>query len=622
MKTFYVNKSSGTAADTQLTLGWSELLRQTLHALGRRNEQLLIHNRGESFTIELSGDIREEELICDVPLPFLRPFVSTKQAERQEKKGRTLQDGFDYDFEREKQKQLIAKIRELPAELRTPEARLRRAPELEAMLKQGPHSELPLYQAISALKVADTFNAMVLRWQTLTPEQQWSTVRLLYRLFSQADNDIEAAIGEWEHLAKDQGIESKARMTAVQIINPTTGKGANSPKGNRLSVGGMDSFWLLELLKFKGFMLGAAPYLLRGSKDRKTYVIQPETIELGTLARMVEQFRSICWSNTAVKQDIMASLRLAQVLVHHRRTALTSRDGLEEWEDSPIVSLAHGFDVTFYKDMGSAHAAMNVSTINVPDWFPAVTTLEQVDAAELFLQEHMRIIRRIEDSQGKEGSDELTLLRAYRDFLSGHDLRPFWTFAALYGCYLLRQRDREKNVKRWLPQLTQKGLDSMSHQNTPLRDIITTPGFQNIASAIREATVRAQRRRSQENDNTYEVRYGLGQELLRKARRREDFMIALSEFLAIYNAETAREEEKAARKKAGALSPEDYRKHKLRRLVSTTDIEQFTSLLDKCSTELVATMLIAYGYSRWEPFRADEIQTDLEDTHLEDNENN
>ena len=143
----------------------------------------------------------------------------------------------------------------------------------------------------------------------------------------------------------------------------------------------------------------------------------------------------------------------------------------------------------------------------------------------------------------------MELLRAYRDFLSGHDLRPFWHFAAFYGSYLFRQREHEKNVKLWLPQLTLKGLDLLvtNHQNakSDLRPILDKPGFQNIASAIREATVRAQRRRSQENDNTYEVRYGLGQELMSKARYRNDFIAAINKFLLVYNTETAREEEVA-----------------------------------------------------------------------------
>ena len=625
MSVFYINKTNETFADTLTALGWAAILREALLKLQKRNMDITLHNGGESLEVVPSLSLRLEELHSEKPIPFLEPLISAKQDERQAKKGRVLQDGFNYDHEREKQSQLIGQLKQLLSTQRTPEARIRRNdPELEAILSAGPKSELAHYQAINMLKVPDTFNSIVLRWQALSAEQQWLAIALLYRLFSQRDNDVQAAIKAWEKLAKEQGIDGGAMVSAVQVINPTSGKGSNVSKSYRLTNGGLDSFWLLELLKFKGFMIGAAPYVLKGSKDRKTYVILPETVELGTLTRIMDDFRRICWSSTAVKQDVMAALRLAQVLVNQRRVALVNQQNTDPLDELPIASIARGFDVTSYKDMGSAHATMNVSTINVPTWFPTLSTLPQVEEAELLLQEHIRLIRRIEGYQGKEGNDELELLRAYRDFLSGHDLGPFWKFAALYSSYMFRQREHEKEVKRWLPQLTRKGLDLlvMNHQNTRdnLQAILQKRGFQNIASAIREATVRAQRRRIQENDNRYEVRYGLEQELLRKAHYRDEFMIALSKFIALYNVETAREEEKVARALKHTLESKDYRNHKLRFPVTTKDIEELSELLDKNPTELVATMLIAYGYSRQEGLKREEVQADPTNDDLADAE--
>ena len=635
MNVFYINKTNETFADTLIALGWAALLQAVLGNLRRQNRKIplpsgsndiSIHNAGASLEVTLPFLLRLEDLCSEASIPFLEPLISSKQDERQAKKGRVLRDSFHYDNEREKQSQLFAQLKQLSPELRTPEARLRKEPELEALLSTGPKAELAHYQAINMLKVPDTFNSIVLRWQDLSASQQWQTIALLYRLFSQRHNDVLAAIKAWEQMAKEQGIDAHAMVSAVQVINPTSGKGSNVSKSYRLTNQGLDSFWLLELLKFKGFMIGAAPYVLKGSKDRKTYVILPETVELGTLTRIMNDFRHICWSSTAIKQDVFASLRLAQVLVHQRQVALSNQQHADPLDELPIASIARGFDVASYKDMGSAHATMNVSTINMPTWFLRLATLQQVEEADLLLQEHIRLIRRIEGYQGKEGNDELELLRAYRDFLSGHDLRPFWSFAALYSGYMFRQREHEKDVKRWLPQLTMKGLDLlvMNHQNTKdsLQAILQKPGFQNIATAIREATVRAQRRRSQENDNKYEVRYGLEQELLRKAHYRDDFMIALSKFIAIYNAETAREEEKAARNLKRPLEKKDYRT--LRFPVTTQDMEQLSELLDNNPTELVATMLIAYGYSRWEPLKREEVQTDstideIEDTEAEEN---
>jgi hypothetical protein len=623
MQRFFINKIHETSADTLISIGWAALLQEAFHAV-KNLGAILIRNNGPSFEVSSSRPFELEDLQQDTPIVLLLSFISTKQDEKQAKKGRVLQDGFNYDKEQEKRKQQIGQLQQLAPQLRSPEARFYKHPELEAILKDGPSSQLPHYQTISSMKIADSFNELVWRWQSLSPVQQWQHVALLCQLFSSPENDIDAAIHSWEMMAKEQGIKGKALMTALQIVNPTTGKGANASKGNRLNAGGLDSFWLLELLKFKGFMIGAAPYSLKGGDDRKTYVILPMTVELQTLSRMIDQFRAICWSSTAVKQDIMAALRLTQVLVEHRREELNSQQGQKAWKRPAIVSIAQGFDITSYKDMGSAYATMNVATINIPDWFPDLSALDDVEEADLLLTEHIRLIRLIEGNQGKEGSEEVDLLRAYRDFLSGRDLRPFWKFTTLYSSYLLSQREREKESKRWLPQLTMKGLDTlvMSHQNSKhnLRAILDTPGFQNIASAIRSATVLAQFRKNQrENpeEARYEIRYGLGQELMRKARYRDEFMTALSEFLILYNAETAREEEKIATRLGHSTTKEERRRFKLRFPVSTQDIQQISNLLDSYPVELIAMMLVAYGYARQETLKREEAATDPELTQTE-----
>uniref|UniRef100_UPI0035E4521D hypothetical protein n=1 Tax=Thermogemmatispora sp. TaxID=1968838 RepID=UPI0035E4521D len=605
---------------TMLALGWADLLEQALEILGLPEKPILVSDQDDAFAIELPTQLKAADLVSERTLRLLEPLSTSTQQAKQAKKGHVLEDAFDYELEREKERQLQAQLQKLPPALRTPEARLRPPPELEQVLQNGPRPEWPHYKAINMMKAVDTFNEVALRWRELDSVHQWYAVRLLYDLFSQRQNDIEGAQRAWEQYAKQQGLQRKATVTAVQLINPISGKGANAPKSNRLSVGGMESFWLLELLKFRGFMIGAAPYTLRGSKDRKTFVVLPQRVELGTLKRIMHQFREVCWSSTAVKQDILAALRLTQVLIEHRRTELESGQQLDPDELPPIISITQGLDMIFYKDMGSAHAIMNLATINLPSWFPRLHNLEEIDRANEFLGEHIRVIRRIETPKGEEGGEELALLQTYRDFLSGHDLRLFWKFAAMYGNYLFRQREREKNVQRWLPQLTQKGLESLAMSyDKSLSAILENSGFRSIARAIREATVNAQRRHSQENDSTYEVRYGLGNELLRKIHQREAFMQALSEFIYQYNAETAREEEKRAQKEGGRrLTSEDYRRYRLRYPITTADLEQFTALLDSYPTELVASMLVAYGYSRRETPRSEETDQDQSYDHPSD----
>jgi hypothetical protein len=138
-------------------------------------------------------------------------------------------------------------------------------------------------------------------------------------------------------------------------------------------------------------------------------------------------------------------------------------------------------------------------------------------------------------------------------------------------------------------------------QTQPLSRITSNPGFQRIAYAIRQSTVRAQYQRSQEQDREvrYNVRYGLGQELMREVRYREKFIAALATFLTQYNAETVREEEKLATKlRLGErITPEQRRRYKLRGTVSISDIDEIVALIDAFDAETVGSLLIAYGYA-------------------------
>lgn len=598
---FYVSRSSGTSADTLLAIGFASLLDKTLQGLQRESKGILIQNAGPYYEISLPTPLSESDVAEVPPFPLVQPLVSAKQAEKQTKQGKTL-DGFPYDDQRQRSKAYREKLKQLPPFLQRPEARWSKDPQLEEIAYLKPLPELAHYLSINQMKIADSFNELALRWDRLTTEQRRLHIYLLLKLFSNPDNDIATAIVVWQKLAKEHQISGKALPSALQIINPTTGKGANRAKASELSIGNQDAFWLLELLKFEGFMYAAAPYVIQGSKDRKTYVLQPEAIELSTLQGMMREFREVCWSSTAVKLDVIASLRFAQVFVQHRKQSLETTIEVDSWDDpDQVVSLAQGFEVAFYKDMGSAYATMNVASINFPEWLPRIIDTASANAALELLEEHIRLVQQLRNSKGEEGSEEFELLRFYRDFLSGRTLRPFWKFTTAYSGYLISQREREKSPKRQIRQLTTSGLETliMNSKNgeTKLTEITSNEGFKRIAYAIRQSTVTAQYRRAQENDRTYEVRYGLGQDLMREARYRDKFMAALCEFLQEYNAETAREEEKAANRRGGKLTPEDRRK--LRASVAYTDIDEIASLVDRFgSSELIASMLVAYGYAR------------------------
>jgi hypothetical protein len=619
-KIFYIAKSSGTSADTLLAVGFASLLGYIHREVHGTEDGIFINDPGSYYEIILPLSLDTANLPKLRDMPVLLPLDSEKQREKQTKKGREGKlDGFDYDAEKNKSISYRERLKNLPPYLQTADARLRREPELEEIIPDEPNTRLRHYEVIIDMIVADSFNELALRWRELTEEQMQFHIDLLFKLFSNSDNNVTDAEVAWKNYAKGQKILGKACVSALQIINSTTGKGANYAKASELigAIGNQDSFWLLELLKFVGFMNAAAPLIMKESKDHKfckIYVLQPQRIELNQLQHMMHEFRAILWPTSAVKLDIIASLRLAQLFVkHHQRLYRYHK------RRRTLSSIAQGFEVAFYKYLSRAYVTMNIASINLPEWLPDMGSLENAKAAEELLKEHLEIIQHIRNNKvkGEEGSEEYELLRFYRDFLSGRDLKPFWKFTTAYSSYLISQHEREKIPQRQIRPFTTTGLESIIEMNTTetkkkLTDIITNEGFRRIAYAIRLSTITAQYRRTQSGERTnevrYEVRYGLGQELMREAHYPDKFIAALSRFLHQYNAETAREEEKLANKLKRALTPDDRRIYKLRGSVSYTDIDAIVQLIDDFGSEQVCSLLVAYGYAR-EPRKSTESNT-------------
>jgi len=329
---------------------------------------------------------------------------------------------------------------------------------------------------------------------------------------------------------------------------------------------------------------------LRGARDRKTYVLTPTEIDLEESDYIMRAFRRrMARAETAVRSDVLASIRYAQAMLdftRERQGASLKTRLFQHRQPSRVVS---GFYSAFYKDLGNAVATMNLSFIGLPNWI-RVARESDVENALNVLAEHEAIVRQFDESHG----DAYNLLLLYRDFLSGNDLWPFFDFTTAYSSYLISQRERSGGRAR---QFSEENLGRLIVNVEPkLSKILETPGFQNIAYAIRQSTVVAQYRKGQGN-RRYDVRYGLGAELARKANYPDEFIVALSDFLHKYNAENAQVMES--------------RSGPYRRSIQTCDVDDIVALVDEHGAPLVCNLLVAYGYAR-SPRPAD--STDENDT--------
>ncbi len=115
-------------------------------------------------------------------------------------------------------------------------------------------------------------------------------------------------------------------------------------------------------------------------------------------------------------------------------------------------------------------------------------------------------------------------------------------------------------------------------------EIIENPGFQEIAYAIRYSTIIPQGRKARSEDNLYDIRYGLGADLKRRAPFKKDLLAALGDFVQAYNQETEQVLESKGRQ--------------MRRGVRTDAIAEIVGLVDRFGSEVVCNLLVAFGYAR------------------------
>ena len=137
--------------------------------------------------------------------------------------------------------------------------------------------------------------------------------------------------------------------------------------------------------------------------------------------------------------------------------------------------------------------------------------------------------------------------------------------------------------------------------NTLLVRLYRDEGFKNIAYAIRHSTVVPQARKKVRKP-VVDVRYGLGQQLTRKAAYPAEFMAEIAEFIHLYNAENSQLRES---------NREPFRKN-----VTTADIEALTALVDRYGSKVICNMLVAYGYAR-EPYEAKDEQAPADEIEAE-----
>jgi len=566
----YVDKLQPVFSSALVAWGLARLLHDLVEQL-YLEAQITLSDQGAYFLIAASSsfDISEVSYVR-----LLRQIRTARQSTG------LADDAYDYEKFRQRERDYFAAIENLRKE-GTSLAQLPQTSERRKHIEGlKPRPEWQLITMINQMGALSVYNEVAGLWQycaAVFPE----LLQIVIKAFASSPNRLEEAQKHWKHLQNQHTLSGKVAVTASQTINPDQGKGANRPKADVLTIHNLDSFWLLEALKFAGCFEAAAHYVVRGSKDRKTYVALPHKLELSTRRKIFDEFRSQLWPATAVKLDVLATLRYCHVFIKQWEEAQSTANFLPHPDD--YIS---GFATAYYKDLGNAVATFNLAQLALPQWTPG--RLNDVSTARMLkeaLEEYINVLSQLDERFGEEES----MLRAFREFLSSRDptMRAFFDFTDSYAAYLMQRLIRQPQLQT--RQLTTKNLevivmstDSVRPEK-PMSPIVQNPGFQHIAEAIRRSTVIPQRLKSK-GERTYEIRYGLADELRRHARYPGKFIQVLSDFIQSYNQENVRIYEREHRQ--------------LRKDVTAEDLEQVITLMDEYGATTVAHLLIAFGYAR------------------------
>ncbi|MFC1465051.1 MAG: hypothetical protein ACFLMY_09400 [Candidatus Brachytrichaceae bacterium NZ_4S206] len=570
--TYYVPKRTGTYSDVLVAYGLATLLDHIFRQVKDPTDRwrIVLEDGGGHYLVRLSEPVREEWVHR---LPALRnpaPLIVRRgQAAADDEPARDVDETWS-------QVRLWGEQRRALAEQGV------RGTDLEQQLRDlEPPTDWATVVFLGDFRMqADgIYNRIASQWNKARGRLA-DHLPVILSLFAHPDTDTNDALADWSKLAKRDGI--KPEETASQLLNPHQGKGLNESKANALRMDNIkDRPWPEEYLKAIGLWHCLAPRQTMDTNDWKAYVVSPLRLSWQAHQEAFARFNRYLWrergGQTALKTDITSVLLFSRAWLDYVDAAW--RD--DEDFDLPTApeKVVAGFHVAQFKLLSrNAYTMVNLSFLSLPAWSGDLRTRADVVALQETIDEHLEVIRGIDETH----SDGFDLLRRYRNFVSSGNWDAFFDFAAGYSHEILR---RLNDGTRYMPTFTTSRLRRlMMTDRKDLTPIVENSGFQNVAYAIRHATIIPQTRKANKQDNLYDVRYGLGAELKRKGTVRDEFVAALTDFIQSYNQENVQKLESKGQQ--------------MRRDVRTDDIAEVVRLIDEYGSEVVANLLIAYGYAR------------------------
>jgi len=552
--TFRVKKGTGTFSDTIEAFGLANLLNEIQGRANLLKSKLWIEDKGLYYEITLKPEISIENINGLSYFPFFQ-YVIRDTSETFE------ENYFDYPKQRtlkkERQELTQKAYKEFPGKDKARLLKVRLS-EIERIYEEEKYISPQL----------DVYS------QIITPNNFVGFDKLYRNISSNKEvfSEIVKAILDYY---SDRKVEIKTKslnsfddsVTALQIYNPTTGKGQNKGKATGASSGSVKLNWIGETMKISGALTNMLCQLVKvgSSYDMKVVVADFKKAEYNQQKQIALGFKKNIKGNTPLKVDILNLLIINKQLI----------EKTDEYSNFKARNILTGLHSTYQKDLGQNKAVVNIAELQTPDFIEFNTEDEAKDWVE-FLKEQINIVGSIE-----ELGDATQGLIAYRTFLTSSHFQSWGRFIFWYSCHIMSNFSKNKYALPFKETSLKKFFNNMSMNDFKISDIISNEGFKKVAYAIRKSTVTLQY--TPKDQRRFEIRYGLSQTLQNKSKSTCDLAEFIGEFIGTYNAETARNVEKTG--------------NIMRANIKDNELNKFYELLDIYPSKVIGALLASYGFA-------------------------
>lgn len=569
---FKVKKGTGTYSDTIEAFGLANLLNEIQSRTELNRPKLWIEDKGLFYELTSKPEIQLEQIQELSYFPLFQYVVRDSSETFDE-------NYFDYpkqrDLKKERQELIQKAYKEFAGKDKSDQLK-QKLKEIERIYSE----EKKIYPEL------DVYS------QVITPNNFVGFDKLYRNISSnkEAFPEIVKAILDYY---SDFVVELKPKslnsfddsVTALQIYNPTTGKGQNKGKASGASAGPVKLNWISETMKISGALTNMLCQLVKvgSSYDMKVVVADFKKAEYNKQKQIALAFKKNIKGNTPLKVDILNLLIINKQLI----------ENTDEYKDFKAKNILTGLHSTYQKDLGQNKAVVNIAELQTPDFIEFNTEDEAKDWVE-FLKEQINIIGSID-----ELGDATQGLIAYRTFLTSSHFPSWARFVFWYSDHIMSSFSKNKYAIPFRETSLNKFFKNITMSDFKISEIISNEGFQKVAYAIRKSTVTLQY--TPKDQRKFEIRYGLAQTLQNKSKSATDLAEFVGEFIATFNAETARYAEKT-----GTV---------LRANIRENELSLFYGLLDKYPSKVVGALLASYGFALTEKEAA---KADTEDVLTSD----